>query len=117
MTLSPRDVDMPMFQRSMAHAYFSLARYDEAAQWARKAVGLAPAYVKGHAFLAAAAALQGDPVTAAGAAERVRALQPAFGSVAAFRHSLMPGELRMFDATPRFYEGLRSAGLPADGDG
>jgi TolB-like protein/DNA-binding winged helix-turn-helix (wHTH) protein/Tfp pilus assembly protein PilF len=112
MTLSPRDVDLPMFYRSMAHACFSLSRYGEAAAWAQKAVGLSPGYVKGHAFLAAAAALQGDPTTAAGAVDRVRSLQPKFDSVASFRQSLMPGELRMFDATPRFYEGLHNAGLP-----
>lgn len=113
--LSPRDVDLHVFYRGMAHAYFSLGRYGEAVAWSQKAVGHTPAYVKGYGFLAAAAALAGDGATAANAVETFRRLQPKYGSVAAFRQSMMPGELRMFDATPRFWEALQSAGLPAEG--
>jgi tetratricopeptide (TPR) repeat protein len=112
--LSPRDVDLPVFYRSMAHPCFSLARYDDARAWAQKAVGHTPGYAKGHAFVAAAAALGGDRAAAARAIESFRALQPQLASVAAFRRSLMPGELRMFDATPRFWEALQTAGLPAE---
>jgi TolB-like protein/DNA-binding winged helix-turn-helix (wHTH) protein/cytochrome c-type biogenesis protein CcmH/NrfG len=112
MALSPRDVDMSLFCRSLAHAHFSQARYGEAADWAHKAVGLSPDDVKGHALLAAASALRAGPSTAAGELEQVRRLQPGFDSVAAFRQGLTPGERRTFDATPRFWEGLHAAGLP-----
>jgi len=111
--LSPRDVDLNVFYRSMAHACFSLARYDDALAWAQKAVGHTPGYAKGHGFVAAAAALAGNQAAASRAIENFRVLQPKLGSVAAFRHSLMPGEQRMFDATPRFWEALQTAGLPA----
>jgi TolB-like protein/DNA-binding winged helix-turn-helix (wHTH) protein/Tfp pilus assembly protein PilF len=112
--LSPRDVDLHVFYRSMAHPCFSLGRYGDARAWAQKAVGLTPDYAKGHAFVAAAAALGGDRAAAARAIETFRALQPQLASVAAFRRSLMPGERRMFDATPRFWEALQTAGLPAE---
>jgi adenylate cyclase len=111
--LSPRDVDLNVFYRSMAHAHFNLARFDDALAWSRKAVGYAPKYAKGHAFLAAAAALSGDDIAATNAVDTFRRLQPKYGSVAAFRQSMMPGEMRMFDATPRFWEALQKAGLPA----
>jgi TolB-like protein/DNA-binding winged helix-turn-helix (wHTH) protein/Tfp pilus assembly protein PilF len=114
MALSPRDIDLNVFYRSLAHAEFSLGHFDEAVAWSRKAVGHSPSYAKGYAFLAAAAALQGDRATAVGALEAFRRLQPKVGSNAAFRNSMMPGEVRMFDATPRFWEGLREAGLPPD---
>ena len=81
--------------------------------WAQKAVGHTPGYAKGHGFVAAAAALAGNQAAASRAIENFRVLQPKLGSVAAFRHSLMPGEQRMFDATPRFWEALQTAGLPA----
>ena len=112
--LSPRDVDLNVFYRSMSHACFSLARYEDARAWAQKAVGYTPGYAKGHAFVAAAAALGGDRAAAARAIETFRGLQPKLASVAAFRHSMMPGELRMFDATPRLWEALQTAGLPAE---
>jgi TolB-like protein/DNA-binding winged helix-turn-helix (wHTH) protein/Tfp pilus assembly protein PilF len=111
--LSPRDVDLNVFFRSMAHANFSLGRFGEAQAWSQKAVGHSAGYAKGYAFLAASAALNGDGGTAAKAAESVMRLQPKYSSVAAFRQTLMPGELRMFDATPRFWEALQKAGLPA----
>jgi tetratricopeptide (TPR) repeat protein len=109
--LSPRDVDLNVFYRSMAHANFSLGRFDQAVSWSQKAVGHTPTYVKGYAFLAAAAALNGDSSTAASALESFRRLQPKYVSVGAFKQSMMPGEARMFDATPRFWEGLQKAGL------
>ena len=112
-TLSPRDIDMNVFYRSMAHAEFSRGRYDRAQEWSQKAVGHTPKYVKGYAFVAASAALNGDQATAAGAVDTFTRLQPEYTSIAAFRQSLMPGETRMFDATPRFWEALQKAGLPA----
>jgi TolB-like protein/Tfp pilus assembly protein PilF len=111
--LSPRDVDLHVFYRSMAHAHFSLGAFEQAVAWSHKAVAYKPTYVKGYGFLAAAAALHGDTATAARAVETFRRLQPKYDSVAAFRESMMAGELRMFEATPRFWEGLQKAGLPA----
>ena len=110
--LSPRDVDLNVFYRSMAHANFSLGRFDQAMSWSQKAVGHTPTYVKGYAFLAAAAALNGDTATATSAQASFRRLQPKFVSVEAFKESMMPGEARMFEATPRFWEALQKAGLP-----
>jgi TolB-like protein/DNA-binding winged helix-turn-helix (wHTH) protein/Tfp pilus assembly protein PilF len=109
--LSPRDIDLNVFYRSLAHAEFSLGRFDEAVAWSQKAVGHSPSYAKGYAFLAAAAALQGDRATAVGAVDAFGRLQPKYSSIVAFRNSMMPGEARMFDATPRFWEGLQKAGL------
>jgi tetratricopeptide (TPR) repeat protein len=110
--LSPRDVDLNVFYRSMAHAAFSMGRFGEAVSWSQKAVAHSPKYAKGYAFLAAAAALNGDSATAAGAIDNFRSLQPGSNSVAAFRQSMMRGETRMFDGTPRFWEALQIAGLP-----
>lgn len=110
--LSPRDVDLNVFYRSMAHANFSLGRFDQAMSWSQKAVGHTPTYVKGYAFLAAAAALNADTATATSAQGSFRRLQPKFVSVEAFKQSMMPGEARMFEATPRFWEALQKAGLP-----
>ena len=111
--LSPRDVDLNVFYRSMAHAYFSLGRFDEAVSWSQKAVAHSPKYAKGYAFLAAGAALAGDSTRAADAVEAFRRLQPKYDSVAAFRNAMMRGERRMFDATPQFWEALQKAGLQA----
>jgi TolB-like protein/DNA-binding winged helix-turn-helix (wHTH) protein/cytochrome c-type biogenesis protein CcmH/NrfG len=110
--LSPRDVDLNVFYRSMAHANFSLGRYEQAVSWSQKAVGHTPTYAKGYAFLAAAAALNGDSAAAASALESVHRLQPKYVSIETFKQSLMPGEARMFDATPRFWEALQRAGQP-----
>ena len=110
--LSPRDVDLNVFYRSMAHANFSLGRFDQAMSWSQKAVGHTPTYAKGYAFLAAAAALNGDSTTAASALESFHRLQPKYISIGAFRQSMMSGEARMFDATPRFWEALQKAGQP-----
>ena len=46
------------------------------------------------------------------AVAQFRRLQPKCSSIAAFKQSMMPGEVRMFDATPRFWEALQKAGLP-----
>ena len=110
--LSPRDVDLNVFYRTMAHADFSLGRFDEAVAWSQRAVSHTPKYAKGYAFLAAAAALNGDAATATSALASFERLQPKYVSVAAFKGSMMPGEVRMFDSTPRFWEGLQKAGLP-----
>ena len=110
--LSPRDVDSNVFYRTTAHANFSLGRFDDAVSWSQKAVSYTPTYAKGYAFLAAAAALNGDGATAASALGSFQRLQPKYVSIAAFKQSMMPGEVRMFDATPRFWEGLQKAGLP-----
>jgi tetratricopeptide (TPR) repeat protein len=112
MALSPRDIDLNVFYRSLSHAEFSLGRFEEAVAWSQKAVGHSPSYAKGYAFLAAAAAMQGDRATAVGALDAFRRLQPKYSSIAAFRKSMMPGEARMFDATPSFWGGLQQAGLP-----
>jgi predicted Zn-dependent protease len=101
-----------VFYRSMSHAYFSLGRYDEAVTWAEKAIAYTPDYTKGYAFLAAAAAMKGDRARARSAIDEFRRLQPKYDSAVAFRASMMPGEVRMFDATPRFWEALQRAGLP-----
>jgi TolB-like protein/DNA-binding winged helix-turn-helix (wHTH) protein/Tfp pilus assembly protein PilF len=108
--LSPRDQDLNIFYRSMAHAYFSLGRFDQAVTWAEKAIAHSPRYAKGYVFLAAAASLKGDQARAKSALEEFRRLQPKYDSVAAFRAHLMPGEVRMFEATPRFWEALQKAG-------
>jgi len=44
----------------MAHAYFSVGRFDQAVTWGEKAIAHSPRYAKGYVFLAAAASLKGD---------------------------------------------------------
>jgi adenylate cyclase len=110
--LSPRDGQLNIFYRGIAHANFSLGRFGDAVTWSEKAVSHTPQYTKGYAFLAAAAALHGDNAKAKSALNEFQRLQPRYKSISAFRSSMMPGELRMFDATPKFWNALRNANLP-----
>jgi adenylate cyclase len=62
----------------LGRAYFMTGQYDEAIQTFRKALGISPNYLPGHAFLAACYSSLGRGTEAAAAAEEVLRIKPKF---------------------------------------
>ena len=114
--LSPRDPGMGVWVDSKSGAYFALKQYDQAIEWARRAVVIDPSF---GADLVAPLALTGHQTEAREALQRYLALpssqQPK--TIAAWKayceHFVNANtDPRLLEAFDRFYEGVRKAGMP-----
>jgi TolB-like protein/class 3 adenylate cyclase/Flp pilus assembly protein TadD len=117
---SPYDPGLPHFYGGKAWANFGLKNYDQAIEWARRAIAVNPNYVHYiHAALVAALALTDHDAEAREALQRYLAL-PSTGplkTIAAFKayFSAQGGDPPRIEANERVYDGLRKAGMP-EGD-
>ncbi|HZZ24284.1 MAG TPA: tetratricopeptide repeat protein [Roseiarcus sp.] len=121
--LSPRDATLGYWYDLKAQDYFGLNRYDQAIEWARRAIALIPNYPWAHRDLIAALALSGHEAEAGEALQRFLALPPGgsggFRTIAAVKAYQAqrtgprsdPAVVDLFD---RRIEGLRKAGMPEE---
>ena len=72
--LSPRDPQLQYMDHGKAWAYFGLKQYDQAIDWARRAIALGTSLWGPHANLAAALALTGHETEAREALQHYLAL-------------------------------------------
>ena len=116
---SPHDPSRAHVYGGKAWANFGLKNYDQAIEWARKAIAVQPDYVQYiHATLVAALALAGHDAEAGEALQRYLAL-PSTGplkTIAAFKahFSAQGGGPASVEANERVYDGLRKAGMPEE---
>jgi TolB-like protein/Tfp pilus assembly protein PilF len=108
MQLSPQDPLMFQMQSAMAQAHFTAGRYDEALNWAERALHDRPQHYPALVAAAASAALLGRQSVAESYKDRVLLLAPALrlhDFPALFRY-LFPEDLA------KWQQALREAGLP-----
>jgi adenylate cyclase len=116
---SPYDPLLEHFYGGKALANFGLKRYDQAIDWAHRAIAVNPNYVHYiHATLVASLALTGRDAEAREALQRYLAL-PSTGplkTIAAFKayYSAQGGGPARVEANERVYDGLRKAGMPEE---
>jgi TolB-like protein/class 3 adenylate cyclase/Tfp pilus assembly protein PilF len=106
MRMSPHDRQNSIFMGGTAVAHYLAGRYDQAIEWARKAVQLGPSMTAPHRILCASLAQAGRVDEARTVLERVREMQP-YISLDWIRRMVPYTSSQM----PRFLEGLRRAGL------
>jgi adenylate cyclase len=92
----------------LGRAYFMTGQYDEAIQTFRKALGISPNYLPGHAFLAASYISLGRETEAAAAAEEVLRIKPKF-CLESYAKTLPYKNKADIE---RYLVALRKAGLP-----
>jgi len=106
--LSPRD---PLVDRQASHSlawqHFAAARYADCVTWARRTIERYPGHLPRYYALVAAAALQGDSVTASEALTVLLQLRPDLSLTWASQNMAPSG-----DVLDRLLEGLRRAGVP-----
>jgi len=120
---SPHDPFLHFWYGDKAWANFGLKRYDQAIEWARRAIAINPNYNPNvHATLVAALALTGHEAEGREALQRYLAL-PSTGllkTIAAWKAyynsqvSKQHGDPRYFEMNERMYDGLRKAGMPEE---
>jgi len=106
--LSPRD---PLVDRQASHSmtwtHFAAARCADCVTWARRTIERYPGHLPPYYALIAAAALQGDTVTASAALATILQLRPDLSLTWAKQNMAPSGEV-----LERLLEGLRRAGIP-----
>ena len=106
MRMSPHDRQNSIYMGGMAVANYLAGRYDEAIDWARKAVQQGPSMTAPHRILCASLAQAGRLDEARRVVDRVREMQPYISIDWVER--MVPYTR---DQLPHFLEGLRKAGL------
>ena len=114
--ISPHDPGMGVWVDSKSNAYFALEQYDQAIEWARRAVVIDPSF---GADLVAPLALSGRETEAREALQHYLALpssdQPkTIAGWKAYNGHFVNADTdpRVLEAFDRFYQGLRKAGMP-----
>ena len=119
--LSPHDPDLAGWYSGKASAYFGLNRYDQAIEWARRAIAINPNHdVFAHVRLIAALALSGYESEAHEALQRYLSrptTEPktiAAWKVLRARFVNERSDPRFLELSDRGIEGLRKAGMPEE---
>jgi Flp pilus assembly protein TadD len=104
--MSPRDRQNAIYMGGLAVAHYLADRFEDAVEWARKAVQQGPSVTAPHRILCASLAQAGRLDEARSVLTRVREMQPHVSI--AWIERMVP-----YTATqmPRFLAGLRTAGL------
>jgi tetratricopeptide (TPR) repeat protein len=117
--LSPRDPQLHYMYTGKSWVYIGLKQYDQAIDWARRAIAVGTSNPFPHANLAAALALTGHEAEAREALQHYLALPSSaqLRTIAALkayytRYTNVNSDPRLLDHYERFYEGMRKAGLP-----
>jgi adenylate cyclase len=113
---SPSDPALTYWYGVKAFANFELKRYDQAIDWARRAIAINPYNPFAHVALVAALALADHDAEAREALQRYLALPSSapFKTIAAWKaHQKSRGsDPRFVEMSERSYQGLRKAGMP-----
>jgi TolB-like protein/class 3 adenylate cyclase/Tfp pilus assembly protein PilF len=114
--LSPRDPQLHWMDNGKSYAYFALKQYDQAIDWARRAIAVGTSNPFPHATLAAALALIGHETEAREALQGYLALPSSAQTIAALkeRFANVNSDPRVLDSSERWYDGLRKAGMPEE---
>ena len=104
--MSPHDPLKAFFYSGTGVAHYYARRYDDAVEWANKAIFERPGFTAAHRILCASLAQAGQIENARAALATLRELQPNI-SIAWIEHHV-PYTAR---AMPHFLEGMRKAGL------
>jgi adenylate cyclase len=110
MRLSPFDPQPWMFYGGLAHAHFAAGRYDEAIEWADRALLAQPRMTSVVGIKAAACGQLGRLEEGNECIRRFCALNPGFSTVTALRE--VWGKIISSEFLAVWVEGLRKAGLP-----
>ena len=115
--LSPRDPLSFVWYVDKASALLALKQYDQAIEWARRAIELRPDYVAPHVVVVVALALTGQDSQAREALKRYLAIPSAPATVGGWKHIrggyvTEHSDPRYVEYWDRLIEGLRKAGLP-----
>jgi TolB-like protein/class 3 adenylate cyclase len=119
--LSPHDASLEDWYRARAAANFGLKRYDQAIEWARRAIAIKADNLWAYLNLIAALALTGRDAEAHQALQNYLAAVPTGPKTIAAWKAIAPpfayahADPRFLDEWNRSIEGLRKAGLP-EGD-
>jgi tetratricopeptide (TPR) repeat protein len=102
-----------------SQGYFSLKQYDQAIEWARRAIAVGQNNPRPRATLAAALALTGHEVESREALQQYLELPSSerFRTIAALKAydaQFKISNPRALEAEGRFYDGLRKAGMPEE---
>ena len=117
--LSPRDPALQFMYTGKSWGYFGLKQYDQAIDWARRAIAIGPNNPFPQATLAASLALTGHEAEAREAlqhylalpsSERLRTIAELKAYDARFQN--VNKDPRALENQERRYEGLRKAGMP-----
>ncbi len=109
--LSPRDGRLYSFLVVIAACHLYLGHDAKALEFAKRSVQERPDFAIAQAWLAAAAALNGDMPTARSAIAEFQRLQPGY-TIATFRSEPWLGNAKLAAQRERFYRALALAGLP-----
>ncbi len=117
--LSPRDPELPGMLHGKSSAYFRLKQYDQAIDWARRAIAVGPSSPHLHITLVAALALTGREAEAREALQQYLALPSSaqLRTIAAWQaHGALfryaRNDPRVRESGERIYDSLRKAGMP-----
>lgn len=106
MRMSPHDRQNAIYMGGMAVSHYAAGRFEEAIEWARKAVQQGPSVTAPHRILCASLAQAGRLDDARAVLARVREMQP-YISVSWIERMVPYTPTQM----PRFLDGLKKAGL------
>jgi Flp pilus assembly protein TadD len=117
--LSPRDPQLHFMETGKSWVYFGLKQYDQAIDWARRAIAVGTSDPSPHTNLAAALALTGREAEANEALQHSLALEGSARNIAEIkaynaRFKNVNSDPRLAETHERFYEGLRKAGMPEE---
>jgi adenylate cyclase len=117
--LGPRDPTLHFMYTGKSWAYFGLKRYDQAIDWARRAIAVNTSYHEPYAHLTVALALSGHDAEAREALQRYLALSSSerLRTIAAWKRRRAQflnwnTDPRVLESYERQYDGLRKAGMP-----
>ena len=115
--LSPHDPSLHYWYAGKATAHFALKQYEEAIEWARRAIAIDPTFRQSHPMLIAALGWTGRQAEAHEAIQRYLALFPTgLRTIAAWKaekaqKTNSDSDPRVLEFWDRLIEGLRKAGL------
>jgi class 3 adenylate cyclase/TolB-like protein/cytochrome c-type biogenesis protein CcmH/NrfG len=119
--LSPRDPALQFMYFGKSRTYFGLKQYDQAIDWARRAIAIGPNNPFPHAALTAALALIGHEAEAKEALQDYLAMPSSarLRTIAALkayeaRFTNVNTDPRVLESNEREHEGLRKAGMPEE---
>ena len=104
--LSPHDRQNPIFMAGIAVAHYLARRYDQAVDWARKAVQQGPSITGIHRILIASLAQAGQIEESRAMLAHLREMQPELSL--AWIERMVPYTAEQM---PHFLDGMRKAGL------
>ncbi len=118
--LSPHDPNLHYWYAGKAIAQFALKQYEQAIEWARRAIAIDPTYRQSHPVLIAALGWTGRQAGAREAIQRSLTLFPtgprtiAAGKALKAQNTNSDSDPRVLEFWDRLFEGLRKAGVPEE---